>query len=1008
MHKRENNIYLRRTMITGLLCLAFALSAPNKSNAQEVIIDNGQSGTSYTGTWAVSGATNPYGTNSLWSRDGATYSWKANIPTNGTYEVYMWWTQYYSRSTSAPVDITYSGGTKRVYINQQINGGKWNSLGRYVFNTTTDGTVKITAVNSAPTSYCADAVKFVYVPDVPPSDELVIDNGQSGTSYTGTWAVSGATNPYGTNSLWSRDGATYSWKANIPTNGTYEVYMWWTQYYSRSTSAPVDITYSGGTKRVYINQQINGGKWNSLGRYVFNTTTDGTVKITAVNSAPTSYCADAVKFVYVPGDNIPPTASITSILPNPADPGETVTFRGTGQDLDGTISAYQWRSSIDGILGTTAVLQKSDLSTGTHSVYFKVQDNSGVWSDEAAEGLDVGTAEHIYVCLAYAESLMKNPIVTMLQGLGAVQSGSDWIYTNSRNKKFYVHFVQDMAAEKQALMTPGAHIIFIGHANYGLGSVYSTTTELINQKINNIYYIDDDRIFNRSSKNISVDLRYFRVNQAYPYFWAVFKDGRSGVMPFTFNDPRGAPPYNYYASYKLGSTYYKVETVRNSAIERFYNSDVPAWFSSSGTAPSPTTQQQYYITNYAPWSPSIEMTGSWTETSLRPGYYNENYRQAYKGTGEKKFEWTFIIPTAGNYKIFAWWPAYSGWATDSPFSITHASGTTTVRVNQSINGNKWNQLGQFYFNKGAYSVTLTNAVSSGYAVADAIRVSHVDNPAEILQSDFRASPLYGEAPLDVRFINQSTGGYTGRDWDFGDGSGNSSRDDLNHKYTNEGTYTVSLKVTNSLGSSTRTKSGYVRVGAQSYTRAEFSASPQEGNVPLNVSFRDRSSGNIVSWSWNFGDGYTSTSQRPYHKYSATGNYTVTLTVKDANGNTSTETKPNFVRAVVFEKNIDNVDYPLPHYGSRTIIWRNAPEVAETDLKYSRMFYNSCNSGNYFIDTFHRGIMFYTLGTPAEMEGLHYLQAYLEGKTDYQIWQILQSHNPVFDYYNFNNKPSEQQ
>ena len=48
--------------------------------------------------------------------------------------------------------------------------------------------------------------------------------------------------------------------------------------------------------------------------------------------------------------------------------------------------------------------------------------------------------------------------------------------------------------------------------------------------------------------------------------------------------------------------------------------------------------------------------------------------------------------------------------------------------------------------------------------------------------------------------------------------------------------------------------------------ADFSASPLGGVPPLTVDFTDESQGNITSWSWDFGDGSTSTSQDPSHTY----------------------------------------------------------------------------------------------------------------------------------------------
>jgi serine protease len=54
-------------------------------------------------------------------------------------------------------------------------------------------------------------------------------------------------------------------------------------------------------------------------------------------------------------------------------------------------------------------------------------------------------------------------------------------------------------------------------------------------------------------------------------------------------------------------------------------------------------------------------------------------------------------------------------------------------------------------------------------------------------------------------------------------------------------------------------------------------------VDLKVDFTDRSfdsDGNIAAWSWEFGDGGTSTEQHPSHTYTADGKYTVKLTVTD--------------------------------------------------------------------------------------------------------------------------------
>lgn len=65
--------------------------------------------------------------------------------------------------------------------------------------------------------------------------------------------------------------------------------------------------------------------------------------------------------------------------------------------------------------------------------------------------------------------------------------------------------------------------------------------------------------------------------------------------------------------------------------------------------------------------------------------------------------------------------------------------------------------------------------------------------------------------------------------------------------------------------------------------ANFTASPVAGCSPLIVNFQDLSSGNPTAWSWNFGNGNTSTLQNPVASYLTPGTYTVTLTATNAGG-----------------------------------------------------------------------------------------------------------------------------
>jgi hypothetical protein len=107
--------------------------------------------------------------------------------------------------------------------------------------------------------------------------------------------------------------------------------------------------------------------------------------------------------------------------------------------------------------------------------------------------------------------------------------------------------------------------------------------------------------------------------------------------------------------------------------------------------------------------------------------------------------------------------------------------------------------------------------------------------------------------------------------------------------------------------------------------------------------------------------------------------------------------------------MDNVDYPMAHYRSKTLIFRRAGdfEIDKSQLRYSRLYYEACNSGNYFLDTFNHGIVFYTLNTANGIAFSTYVRGYVAGKTDLQIWNEMQAREPVYDYYNFNKTPLDQ-
>lgn len=77
---------------------------------------------------------------------------------------------------------------------------------------------------------------------------------------------------------------------------------------------------------------------------------------------------------------------------------------------------------------------------------------------------------------------------------------------------------------------------------------------------------------------------------------------------------------------------------------------------------------------------------------------------------------------------------------------------------------------------------------------------------------------------------------------------------------------------------------------------EFTGAPTSGVAPLVVSFTDQTTGNVASWSWDFGDGGSSDLQHPTHTYDKPGVYDVEMTITRPNGTVRTSRRRNYIHA----------------------------------------------------------------------------------------------------------------
>ncbi len=151
---------------------------------------------------------------------------------------------------------------------------------------------------------------------------------------------------------------------------------------------------------------------------------------------------------------------------------------------------------------------------------------------------------------------------------------------------------------------------------------------------------------------------------------------------------------------------------------------------------------------------------------------------------------------------------------------------------------------------------------------------------------FMSSAGGGEAPVAsftfedqgdgmYRFTDQSTNDPTFWSWDFGDDN-TSDEQNPTHTYTTPGDYTVCLTAGNDAGSDTDCQD----ITAVLVPEAAFTFELMDDGV---VQFTDQSTNDPSAWSWDFGDGNTSTEQNPEHAYAEGGDYTVCLTATNEAG-----------------------------------------------------------------------------------------------------------------------------
>ena len=117
-------------------------------------------------------------------------------------------------------------------------------------------------------------------------------------------------------------------------------------------------------------------------------------------------------------------------------------------------------------------------------------------------------------------------------------------------------------------------------------------------------------------------------------------------------------------------------------------------------------------------------TGVWKTVTNGTGFIGSNYLHDNNNQkGKKTARWALNLPI-GTYQVSARYVSSTNRASNVPYVTTHQDGTSTVIVNQQMNGGQWVSIGTYDFN-GAGSVSINTANTNGFVVADAVRFEQV-------------------------------------------------------------------------------------------------------------------------------------------------------------------------------------------------------------------------------------------------------------------------------------------
>ena len=461
----------------------------------------------------------------------------------------------------------------------------------------------------------------------------------------------------------------------------------------------------------------------------------GAVPVTLTVTDDTGLKGNTTKWINV--QSTPPTAAFTFAPPTP-DTGQVVSFDATGSDdPDGSIILYEWDFGDGSPKATGMAVTHAFQEAGVYPVQLKVTDNDGEFD------------------------VMTQAVPIQVGGTGGVNQPpvADFIFEPAEGPDVNLNEVVTFKAD--GCSDPD-------------GTVVSYEWDFNNDGIYDATGTEVSHIFHRGGGQI-VTLRV-RDDEGTPGF-------KTKVVPVQFISPIAGFTFSP-ENPKVGEVVTFDGSPSSDADGRvdFYEWD----FDSDGNPDATGMTVTHVFTEGGSRAVTLKVTDNDGVTGFitktipvrinTPPYANFSYEPVNPKVSETVTFTSTSIDADGTITTWLW---------------DFGDGTTTSEQTPSHK----------YAAAGTYAVVLTvtdDEGAIGQKTKD-VTVTAVSNRAPV--ASFTFAPALPGVNQEVQFTDRSTDeddNITGWAWDFGDGTTSEERNPK-HTYTSEGTYTVTLRVTDAAG-----------------------------------------------------------------------------------------------------------------------------------------------------------------------------------------------------------------